>query len=79
MSSGHTRRKVDRRLSSDGLIRVESLLTLSWHFSAVYPSSQTTVPFSEHQPSQRITEAVAAEPEGTLVNKSTGTEVTYLY
>jgi len=45
----------------------------------VYPSPQTTIPFGENRPSQSVTWAVAAEPDGTLVNKSTGTEVSYLY
>ena len=60
-------------------VTIELLLTSSWHFSAVYPSPQTTIPFGENQPPQYLTWAVAAEPDGTLVNKSTGTEVTYLY
>ncbi|KAH9960161.1 hypothetical protein BC827DRAFT_1209513 [Russula dissimulans] len=60
-------------------VTIELLLTSSWHFSAVYPSPQTTLPFGENQHSQRVTWAVAAEPDGTLVNKSTGTEVSYLY
>jgi len=60
-------------------VTVELLLTSSWHFSAVYPSPQTTLPFDENKPSQRITWTVAAEPNGILVNKSTGTEVSYLY
>jgi len=57
-------------------VAVELLLTSSWHFSAVYPSPQ---PFSENQPARSITWEVAAEPDGTLVNKSTGIEVSYLF
>jgi len=60
-------------------ITLELLLTSAWHFSAVYPSPQTTIPSSENQPIQGLTWEVAAEPDGTLVNKSTGTEVSYLY
>jgi len=60
-------------------ITVNLLLTSAWHFSAVYPSPQTTIPSSENQPIQGLTWEVAAEPDGTLVNKSTGTEVSYLY
>jgi len=60
-------------------VTTELLLTPSWHFSAVYPSPQTTVPFGKNEHSQCVTWAVAAEPGGTLFNKSTGTEVSYLY
>ena len=60
-------------------ITLELLLSSAWHFSAVYPSPQTTIPSSENQPIQGLTWEVAAEPDGTLVNKSTGTEVSYLY
>jgi len=60
-------------------VTVELLLISSWHFSAIYPSPRITNPFSENQPAQSITWEVAAEPDGTLVNKSTGTEVSYLF
>jgi len=60
-------------------ITVDLLLTSAWHFSAVYPSPQTTIPSSESQLIQGLTWQVAAEPDGTLVNKLTGTEVSYLY
>jgi hypothetical protein len=60
-------------------VTVELLLTSSWHFSAVYPPPVTSLPPGEHQTAQSLTWAVAAEPSGTLINKTTGTEVSYLY
>jgi hypothetical protein len=60
-------------------ITVELLLTPSWHFSAVYPPPLTTLPPGEHQTAQSLTWAVAAEPSGALIEKATGTEVSYLY
>ena len=59
---------------------VELLLTLSWSFSAVYPSPQSAIPSSENQfAPQSLTWAIEAEPDGRLVEKTTGVEVTYLY
>ncbi|KAF8477936.1 hypothetical protein DFH94DRAFT_634284 [Russula ochroleuca] len=60
---------------------VELLLTSSWSFSAVYPSPQTaSIPSGENQiAAQSLTWAVEAEPDGRLVEKTTGVEVTYLY
>jgi hypothetical protein len=59
---------------------VELLLTSSWSFSAVYPSPQTAIPSGENSiGAQSLTWAVDAEPDGKLVEKTTGTEVTYLY
>lgn len=52
-------------------VTVQLLLTSSWSFSAVYPSSQTAA--------QSLTWAVEAEPDGRLVEKTTGAEVTYLF
>jgi len=60
-------------------VTVDLQLTSSWRFSAVYPSPQTTVPFEEHQPARSLTWAITAEPDGTLVEKTTGAEVSYLY
>jgi hypothetical protein len=54
-------------------------LTQSWRFSAVYPPPQTTIPPGEQHTAQSLTWAVAAEPTGLLVDKTTGTEVSYLY
>jgi hypothetical protein len=56
---------------------VQLLLTSSWSFSAVYPSPQTS---GENRIApQSLTWAVEAEPDGRLVEKSTGAEVTYLF
>ncbi|KAI9442808.1 hypothetical protein F5148DRAFT_1256737 [Russula earlei] len=56
-------------------VTVDLQLTPSWRFSAVYPSPQ----FDENQIAQHLTWTIAAEPDGTLVDKTTGTEVSYLY
>jgi len=59
---------------------VELLLTSSWSFSAVYPSPQTANPPGENSiGAQSLTWGVEAEPDGRLVEKTTGVEVTYLY
>ena len=59
---------------------VELHLTSSWNFSAVYPSPQSAVPsVANHIGAQSLTWAIEAEPDGTLVEKTTGVEVTYLY
>jgi hypothetical protein len=60
-------------------VTVELLLTPSWRFSAVYPPPQATIPPGSHHTAQSLTWAVAAEPDGTLVDKTTGTEVSYLF
>ncbi|KAI9457658.1 hypothetical protein F5148DRAFT_341931 [Russula earlei] len=60
-------------------VTVELLLTSSWQFSAVYPPPQTTIPYGERPTAQCLTWAVAAEPDGTLVDKTSGTEVSYLF
>jgi hypothetical protein len=60
---------------------VELLLTPSWSFSAIYPLPQTAgVTSSEKQiTAQSLTWTVEAEPDGKLVEKTSGVEVTYLY
>ena len=59
---------------------VELHLTSSWSFSAVYPSPQSANPsVANHIGAQSLTWAIEAEPDGTLVEKTTGVEVTYLY
>ncbi|KAH9960153.1 hypothetical protein BC827DRAFT_1209480 [Russula dissimulans] len=60
-------------------VTVDLRLTSSWSFSAVYPSPRTTVPFEQHHPAQSLTWAITAEPDGTLVEKTTGAKVSYLY
>jgi len=60
-------------------VTVELLLTSTWSFSAVYPPPQTSIPSTERQTPQSLTWAIAAEPSGTLVDKTTGAEVSYLY
>jgi len=60
-------------------VTVALLLAPSWSFSAVYPPPQTATPSGEHQSAQSLTWAVAAEPSGTLVDKTSGAEVSYLY
>ncbi|KAH9990306.1 hypothetical protein BJV77DRAFT_1160147 [Russula vinacea] len=55
---------------------VELFLTSSWSFSAVYPSPQTaSVPSDENRiGTQSLTWAIEAEPDGKLVEKTTGVE-----
>ncbi|KAH9960158.1 hypothetical protein BC827DRAFT_1133568 [Russula dissimulans] len=62
-------------------VTVDLHLTSCWQFSAVYPSPQTTtgIPLGEHSTAQSLTWAVAAEPDGTLVERTTGVEISYLY
>ena len=60
-------------------VTVELLLTSTWSFSAVYPPPQTPISPGERQATQSLTWAVAAELSGTLVDKMTGTEVSYLF
>ena len=60
-------------------VTVELLLTSCWGFSAVYPRPLAIIPPGEHRPAQSLTWSIAAEPDGTLIDKSTGTEVSYLF
>ena len=60
-------------------VTVELALTSSWRFSAVHPPPRTTVPPGEPHTAQSLTWTVAAEPNGTLVDKASGMEVSYLY
>lgn len=61
-------------------VTVELLLTSSWSFSAIYPLPQTAITPSEKQiAGQSLTWTVEAEPDGRLVDKISGTEVSYLY
>ena len=60
-------------------VTVELALTSSWRFSAVHPPPMTTVPPGEPHTAQSLTWTVAAEPNGTLVDKTSGMEVSYLY
>ena len=60
-------------------VTVELLLTSTWSFSAVYPPPQSSIPSGERQTAQSLTWAVAAEPSGALVDKTSGAEVSYLY
>jgi hypothetical protein len=61
-------------------VTVELLLTSSWSFSAIYPLPQTAITPSEKQiAGQSLTWTVEAEPDGRLVDKTSGTEVSYLY
>ena len=57
----------------------ELLLTSTWGFSTVYPSPQTSIPSGECKTAQALTWAIAAKPKGTLVDKTTAAEVSYLY
>jgi hypothetical protein len=60
-------------------VTVELALTSSWRFSAVHPPPQATVPPGEPHTAQSLTWTVSAEPDGTLIDKSSGMEVSYLY
>ena len=66
-----------------GLPDVTVELTLSssssWRFSAVHPPPLTTVPSGEPHAAQSLTWAVSAEPNGVLVDKTSGMELSYLY
>jgi hypothetical protein len=55
-------------------VTVELALASSWRFSAVHPPPRSTVSLP-----QSLTWTVAAEPDGTLVDKTSGMEVAYLY
>jgi hypothetical protein len=65
--------------SSLSHVIVQLSLAPSWGFSSVYPQPQATSTPDEHKSTQSLTWAIAAEPDGTLVEKTTGTEVSYLY
>jgi hypothetical protein len=60
--------------SSVADVTVKLTLVPSWNFSAVYPSQQIYLGARKVQ-----TWNVSAEPNGTLVDKATGVEVSYLY
>ncbi|KAH8986744.1 hypothetical protein EDB92DRAFT_1949022 [Lactarius akahatsu] len=60
-------------------VTVELALASSWRFSAVHPPPRTTVPPGEPHTAQSLTWTVAAEPDGTLVDKTSGMQVSYLY
>ena len=60
-------------------VTVELALTSSWRFSAVHPPPKTTIPPGEPHKAQSLTWSVTAEPDGTLVDKTSGMEVSYLY
>jgi hypothetical protein len=61
-------------------VTVELLLTSTWSFSAVYPPPRSSIlPSGAGQSAQSLTWAIAAEPSGTLVDKTSGAEVSYLY
>ena len=60
-------------------VTVELALTSSWRFSAVHPPPRATVPPGKLHTAQSLTWSVAAEPNGMLVDKTSGMEVSYLY
>ena len=61
-------------------VTVELLLAPSWSFSAIYPLPQTAITSCEKQiDAQSLTWSVEAEPDGKLVEKTSGVEVAYLY
>ncbi|KAH9073487.1 hypothetical protein EDB83DRAFT_76738 [Lactarius deliciosus] len=60
-------------------VTVELALAPSWRFSAVHPPPRTTIPPGEPHTTQCVTWTVAAEPNGILVDKTTGMEVSYLF
>ncbi|KAH8986038.1 hypothetical protein EDB86DRAFT_2809695 [Lactarius hatsudake] len=60
-------------------VTIKLALASSWRFSAVHPPPRTTVPPGEPHTAQSLTWTVAAKPDGTLVDKTSGMEVSYLY
>jgi hypothetical protein len=61
-------------------VTVQLMLTPPWRFSLVYPSPQSTTGPSEDSTDVRsLTWAVQAEPDGSLKEKTTGTDVAYLF
>jgi hypothetical protein len=62
--------------SSIADVTVELALMHAWYFSAIHPSQRTMI----YQGGPRVQSwNVAAEPNGTLVNKTTGMDISYLY
>lgn len=55
------------------------LLTSTWSFSAAYAPPQISIPSGERKTAQALTWVIAAEPSGTLVDETTGAEVSYLF
>ena len=60
-------------------VTVELTLVPSWRFSVVHPPPQTTVPPGQPHTAQSVTWTVAANPNGMLLDKTSGMEVSYLY
>ena len=60
-------------------VTVDLALTSSWRFSAVHPPPRATTPPGRPHTAQSLTWTVTAEPNGTLVDKTSGMEVSYLY
>jgi hypothetical protein len=60
-------------------VTVKLTLTSTWRFSVVHPPPRATVPPGEPHTAQSLTWAVAAEPSGMLIDKTSGMEVSYLY
>jgi len=61
-------------------VTVQLILTPSWRFSTIYPSTQSTSGSGKDTTDpQSLTWAVEVEPNGTLKEKTTETEVTFLY
>ncbi|KAF8271149.1 hypothetical protein EI94DRAFT_614301 [Lactarius quietus] len=60
-------------------ISVQLALTPAWRFYAVHPPPRTTIPPGEPHTAQSLTWSVTAEPNGTLVDNTSGMEVSYLY
>jgi hypothetical protein len=56
--------------------RVSLHLVPSWSFSAIYPVSSIK---SEEDGGQKITWDVVVKPDGTMKDKSSGSDVSYLY
>ena len=60
-------------------VTIDLALASSWRFSAVHPPPRATIPPGKTHTAQSLTWTVAAEPNGTLVDKTSGMEVSYLY
>ncbi|KAI0265637.1 hypothetical protein BC834DRAFT_877926 [Gloeopeniophorella convolvens] len=62
-------------------VSVNLSLIPSWTFSAIYPPVETlkATMSNTHRPGQSIVWTVSADPDGTLVDKTTGLEVSYLF
>jgi hypothetical protein len=61
--------------SSLSRVTVQLSLSPSWRFLS---SSKTTINPVEYEPGQFLSWVVAAEPDGTLINKRTGKKGTHL-